>query len=121
VPFSPLGRGFLTGAMDSAMVLEDSDYRLQLPRFSTESRQTNQRIVELLREVATAHNVGPAHVALAWVLAQGEHIIPKRALTDRRSPHPFTLVLWTVNTRYRTVTSTGRAGVQSGRRCRRGL
>jgi aryl-alcohol dehydrogenase-like predicted oxidoreductase len=49
VPFSPLGRGFLTGAMD----------------FTTESRHTNQRIVDLLREVATAHDVGPAQVALA--------------------------------------------------------
>ena len=85
VPFSPLGRGFLTGAMDSATVFEDSDYRLQLPRFTTESRQANQRIVDLLREVATAHDVGPAQVALAWVLAQGEHIIPIPG--TRRSQH----------------------------------
>jgi aryl-alcohol dehydrogenase-like predicted oxidoreductase len=76
---------FLTGAMDSATVFEDSDYRLQLPRFTTESRQTNQRIVDLLREVATAHDVGPAQVALAWVLAQGEHIIPIPG--TRRSQH----------------------------------
>ena len=85
VPFSPLGRGFLTGAMDSATVFEDSDYRLQLPRFTTESRHTNQRIVDLLREVATAHDVGPAQVALAWVLVQGEHIIPIPG--TRRSQH----------------------------------
>jgi aryl-alcohol dehydrogenase-like predicted oxidoreductase len=85
VPFSPLGRGFLTGAMDSATVFEDSDYRLQLPRFTTESRHANQRIVDLLREVATAHVMGPAQVALAWVLAQGEHIIPIPG--TRRSQH----------------------------------
>jgi aryl-alcohol dehydrogenase-like predicted oxidoreductase len=85
VPFSPLGRGFLTGAMDSATVFEDSDYRLQLPRFTTESRHANQLIVDLLREVATAHDVGPAQVALAWVLAQGEHIIPIPG--TRRSQH----------------------------------
>jgi aryl-alcohol dehydrogenase-like predicted oxidoreductase len=85
VPFSPLGRGFLTGAMDSATVFEDSDYRLQLPRLTTESRHTNQRIVDLLREVATAHDASPAQVALAWVLAQGEHIIPIPG--TRRSQH----------------------------------
>ena len=62
--------------MDSATVFEDSDYRLQLPRFTTESMRANQRIVDLLHDVSTAHNVSPAQVALAWVLAHGEHIIP---------------------------------------------
>ena len=85
VPFSPLGRGSLTGAMDSATVSEDSDYRLQLPRLTTEPRDANRRIVDLLHEVSTAHNVSPAQVALAWVLAQGQHIIPIPG--TRRSQH----------------------------------
>jgi aryl-alcohol dehydrogenase-like predicted oxidoreductase len=76
VPFSPLGRRFLTGAVDSATTFEGSDFRAQLPRFTTAARAANLTIVDLAREVAASHGATPAQVALAWVLAQGEHVIP---------------------------------------------
>jgi aryl-alcohol dehydrogenase-like predicted oxidoreductase len=76
VPFSPLGRGFLTGAVDASTTFEQSDFRSQLPRFTTAARAANQAIVDLVREVASAHDATPAQVALAWVLAQGEQVIP---------------------------------------------
>jgi aryl-alcohol dehydrogenase-like predicted oxidoreductase len=76
VPFSPLGRGFLTGAVDASTTFEQSDFRSQLPRFTPAARAANQKIVDLVREVASAHDATPAQVALAWVLAQGEQVIP---------------------------------------------
>jgi aryl-alcohol dehydrogenase-like predicted oxidoreductase len=76
VPFSPLGRGFLTGAVDASTTFEQSDFRAQLPRFTTAARAANERIVDLVRDVASFHDATPAQVALAWVLAQGEHVIP---------------------------------------------
>jgi aryl-alcohol dehydrogenase-like predicted oxidoreductase len=76
VPFSPLGRGFLTGAVDASTTFEQSDFRTQLPRFSVAARAANQAIVDLVREVASLHDATPAQVALAWVLAQGEQVIP---------------------------------------------
>jgi aryl-alcohol dehydrogenase-like predicted oxidoreductase len=76
VPFSPLGRGFLTGALDASTTFEQSDFRARLPRFTTAARAANERIVALVRDVASLHNATPAQVALAWVLAQGEQVIP---------------------------------------------
>jgi len=76
VPFSPLGRGFLTGVVDASTTFEPSDFRVRLPRFTTAARVANQRIVDLVREVASRHDTTPAQIALAWVLAQGEHVIP---------------------------------------------
>jgi len=76
VPFSPLGRGFLTGAVDASTTFEPSDFRTRLPRFTTAARVANQSIVDLVREVAARHETTPAQIALAWVLAQGEHVIP---------------------------------------------
>jgi aryl-alcohol dehydrogenase-like predicted oxidoreductase len=76
VPFSPLGRGFLTGAVDASTTFEQSDFRARLPRFTTAARAANERIVALVRDVASSHNATPAQVALAWVLAQGEQVIP---------------------------------------------
>ena len=76
VPFSPLGRGFLTGAIDASTTFEQSDFRARLPRFTTDARAANQRIVDLVREIASAHDATPAQVALAWVLGQGEQVIP---------------------------------------------
>lgn len=75
VPFSPLGRGFLTGALD-VKTLAQSDFRAGLPRFSGAAGDANQGIVETVRSVATRQGVLPGQIALAWVLAQGEHIIP---------------------------------------------
>ena len=75
VPFSPLGRGFLTGKLD-VNTLPDNDFRAGLPRFSGDSARQNERIVEVVRDVARRHSCSPATIALAWVLAQGEHVIP---------------------------------------------
>lgn len=76
VPYSPRGRGYLTGALSASTTFEASDFRSRLPRFTTDARAANQRIVDLVRDVAATHNTSPAQVALAWVLAQGEHVIP---------------------------------------------
>jgi len=75
VPFSPLGRGFLTGTLDTGSLRRD-DFRANLPRFSPEAAAANEAIVAAIRGRAAAHDVPPSAVALAWVLAQGEHIIP---------------------------------------------
>jgi aryl-alcohol dehydrogenase-like predicted oxidoreductase len=75
VPFSPLGRGFLTGALDTKTI-DASDFRGRLPRFTGDAGAANQAIVDVVRAVATRHGVPPAEVALAWVLAQGDHVVP---------------------------------------------
>ncbi|MDJ0362554.1 aldo/keto reductase [Rhodococcus sp. H29-C3] len=75
VAFSPLGRGFLTGSLDTA-ALPSSDFRTTLPRFTGSAAQQNQAIVDALASVADRHATTPAAIALAWVLAQGQHVIP---------------------------------------------
>ena len=75
VPFSPLGRGFLTGSVDVSS-LSPGDFRSGLPRFTPEAAAANQRIVDVVRRVAGRREVPPSAVALAWVLAQGEHVVP---------------------------------------------
>lgn len=75
VPFSPLGRGFLTGTVTSAS-FEGSDFRATNPRFTPDAVAANQAIVEVVRGIGVRHDATPAQVALAWVLAQGEHVIP---------------------------------------------
>ncbi|MFE6836820.1 aldo/keto reductase [Streptomyces sp. NPDC057705] len=76
VPFAPLGRGYLTGSIDTSTQFEDDDFRATNPRFSDAARAANQRIVDAVRDVAQAHGATPAQVALAWVLARGEHVVP---------------------------------------------
>jgi aryl-alcohol dehydrogenase-like predicted oxidoreductase len=76
VPFSPLGKGFLTGKMNENTKLESGDFRNSLPRFTPEARQANQVFVELLGRVAQRKNATPAQVALAWLLAQKPWIVP---------------------------------------------
>lgn len=75
LPFSPLGRGYLTGALDHA-VIDDNDFRSANPRFTAEAMAANQGIVAGVARIAARHGVSPAQIALAWVLAQGEHIVP---------------------------------------------
>lgn len=75
VAFSPLGRGFLTGSLDTA-ALPSSDFRRTLPRFTGSAVQQNQAIVDALAGVADRYATTPAAIALAWVLAQGQHVIP---------------------------------------------
>ncbi len=73
--FSPLGRGFLTGAVDTASLGAD-DFRASMPRFAPEAQAHNRRIVERVREIASRHEATAAQVAIAWILAQGDHIVP---------------------------------------------
>ncbi|MFG2647083.1 aldo/keto reductase [Streptomyces sp. NPDC048436] len=75
VPFAPLGRGFLTGSFTSPS-FEDGDFRAANPRFADEAFTANLRIVDAVRAVAARHGATPAQVAIAWTLAQGEHVIP---------------------------------------------
>jgi aryl-alcohol dehydrogenase-like predicted oxidoreductase len=76
VPFAPLGRGFLTGKLPVDSTFGDGDFRRKNPRFQPESLEQNQAIVERVRAVADEASATPAQVAIAWVLAQGENVIP---------------------------------------------
>ncbi len=75
IPFSPLGRGFLTGSITRAS-FEDEDFRAQNPRFTQEAIDANLAIVDRVRAVGDRHGATPAQVAIAWTLAQGDHVIP---------------------------------------------
>ncbi|MDQ2186035.1 aldo/keto reductase [Alcaligenaceae bacterium A4P071] len=76
VPFSPLGKGFLTGAIDANTAFDSTDFRNVVPRFSTEARQANQSLVDLIGQIAQDWGVTPAQIALAWLLAQKPWIVP---------------------------------------------
>ena len=76
VPFSPLGRGFLTGKVDDSTSFDSTDMRNTMPRFTPEARRANQALVDLLGRVAERKNATPAQVALAWLLAQKPWIVP---------------------------------------------
>ncbi|MEP6853119.1 MAG: aldo/keto reductase [bacterium] len=76
VPFSPLGRGFLTGRIDTSTTFGEGDIRANLPRFTAEALAANQAVVVLLGRIAAANNATPAQVALAWLLAQKSWIVP---------------------------------------------
>ena len=76
VPFSPLGKGFLTGKIDESTTFDSSDIRTTIPRFTSEARRANQTLVELLGEIAARKNATPAQIALAWLLAQKPWIVP---------------------------------------------
>ncbi|MBI2214212.1 MAG: aldo/keto reductase [Acidobacteria bacterium] len=76
VPFSPLGRGFLTGTIDETTNFASSDFRNTVPRFSPENRKANQAVVDLVARIAAAKKATPAQVALAWLLAQKPWIVP---------------------------------------------
>jgi aryl-alcohol dehydrogenase-like predicted oxidoreductase len=76
VPFSPLGRGFLTGKIDESTTFDSSDFRNIVPRFTPEARKANQALVDLLSRVAERKRATPAQIALAWLLAQKPWIVP---------------------------------------------
>lgn len=76
VPFSPLGRGFLTGAINDATQFDETDFRNTLPRFAEENRKANLLLVELIKNMANEKNATPAQIALAWLLAQQPWIVP---------------------------------------------
>jgi aryl-alcohol dehydrogenase-like predicted oxidoreductase len=76
VPFSPLGKGFLTGAISAVTKFDKTDFRNIVPRFSEENRKANQELVELLGQIAAQKKATPAQIALAWLLAQKPWIVP---------------------------------------------
>jgi aryl-alcohol dehydrogenase-like predicted oxidoreductase len=76
VPFSPLGKGFLTGAINENTTFDSTDFRNIVPRFTPEARKANQALIDLLGEIAALKQVTPAQIALAWLLAQKPWIVP---------------------------------------------
>jgi aryl-alcohol dehydrogenase-like predicted oxidoreductase len=76
VPYSPLGKGFLTGKIDENAVFANTDIRSTIPRFTPEARKANQALVDLLSSIAQRKNATPAQIALAWLLAQKPWIVP---------------------------------------------
>ncbi|HEV3063039.1 MAG TPA: aldo/keto reductase [Vicinamibacterales bacterium] len=83
VPFSPLGRGFLTGKIDERTAFDSSDFRNIMPRFTPEARKSNQTLVDLLRAIGDRKKATPAQIALAWLLAQRPWIVPIPGTTKR--------------------------------------
>jgi aryl-alcohol dehydrogenase-like predicted oxidoreductase len=84
VPYSPLGRGFLTGKMNESTTFDSSDFRNTLPRFTPEARKANKALVHLLAEIAKRKKATPAQIALAWLLAQKPWIVPIPGTTKLR-------------------------------------
>ena len=84
VPYSPLGRGFLTGKMTEATTFDSTDFRNTLPRFTPEARKANQTLVDLLGEIAKRKNATSARIVLAWLLAQKPWIVPIPGTTKLR-------------------------------------
>ncbi len=76
VPYSPLGKGFLTGKINESTSFDSSDFRNQIPRFAPEARRANQALVDLLRQIAERKKATPAQIALAWLLARKPWIVP---------------------------------------------
>jgi aryl-alcohol dehydrogenase-like predicted oxidoreductase len=82
VPFSPLGKGFLTGAINEATVFHSSDFRVTVPRFAPQARKANQALADRVGQFAACKGVTPAQLALAWVLAQKPWIVPIPGTTN---------------------------------------
>ena len=86
VPFSPLGKGFLTGKIDENTTFDSTDFRNIVPRFTPEARKANQALVDLLGKIAARKQATPAQIALAWLLAQKPWIVPIPGTTKAASP-----------------------------------
>ena len=76
VPFSPLGKGFLTGKIDESTGFDSADFRNSVPRFAPEARKANRALVDLIGSIAERKGATPARIALAWLLAQKPWIVP---------------------------------------------
>jgi aryl-alcohol dehydrogenase-like predicted oxidoreductase len=87
VPYSPLGKGFLTGKIDENTRFDSSDFRNLVPRFTPEARKANQALVDLLARVAEQKKATPAQIALAWLLAQKPWIVPIPGTTKLHRLH----------------------------------
>jgi aryl-alcohol dehydrogenase-like predicted oxidoreductase len=83
VPFSPLGKGFLTGRIDETTTFDSADFRSSVPRFTPENRKANQVLVDLLQTIGRRRQATPGQVALAWLLAQKPWIVPIPGTTKR--------------------------------------
>jgi aryl-alcohol dehydrogenase-like predicted oxidoreductase len=83
VPFSPLGKGFLTGKIDDKTTFDSSDFRNIVPRFSPENRKSNQALIDLLSSIGVRKKATPAQIALAWLLARKPWIVPIPGTTKR--------------------------------------
>ena len=83
VPFSPLGRGFLTGKIDENTTFDSTDFRATVPRFTPEARRANQALVDLLKSIGEKKGATPAQIALAWLLAQKPWIVPIPGTTKK--------------------------------------
>lgn len=83
VPFSPLGKGFLTGKIDETTTFDSSDFRSTVPRFNAENRKANQALVDLLQSIAQRKHATPGQIALAWLLTQKPWIVPIPGTTKR--------------------------------------
>jgi pyridoxine 4-dehydrogenase len=83
VPFSPLGKGFLTGKIDDSTTFESNDFRSTVPRFDAEARKANRTVVDLIETIAARRSVTPAQIALAWVLAQKPSFVPIPGTTKK--------------------------------------
>ncbi|MFF3065112.1 aldo/keto reductase [Oerskovia sp. NPDC057915] len=113
VPFSPLGKGFLTGTVDASTEFTDGDVRTLIPRFTEENRAANQALVDLVTEVARAHGATPAQVALAWLLAQRPDLVPIPG-TRRLSRVEENLGATTLDLTAADLTSLGEAATRLG-------
>ena len=122
VPYSPLGRGFLTGSIKSRADLAANDWRLNDPRYSEENFAANMQMVDVLRGIAEAHDVSPAQIALAWLLAQGDDIVPipgsKRRVTmeDSIAAADITLSASDLDLLQKAAPRGGTAGPRYGER-----
>lgn len=83
MPYSPLGKGFLTGKIDESTTFDSSDFRSTLPRFTPEALRANQALIDLLHSLAEHKQATPAQIALAWLLAQKPWIVPIPGTTKR--------------------------------------
>ncbi len=84
MPFSPLGKGYLTGTIDDSTNFDSTDFRNAIPRFSSDARRTNRAFVDLLQRIAACHSATPAQVALPWLLQQKPWIVPIPGTTKLR-------------------------------------
>ena len=122
VPYSPLGRGFLTGQISSRDDLPEDDYRLNDPRYSEENFDQNMKLVDVVKEVAGRHHCSPAQIALAWLLAQGDFIVPipgskrRATLEDSMAAVDITLTETDLDQLEAAAPIGGTAGLRYGER-----
>ena len=105
VPFSPLGKGFLTGKIDETTQFAANDFRNTVPRFAPDQRRANKAVVELVEKVAKRKHVTPAQIALAWLLARKPWIVPIPGTTNLMRPHQTKISLLSLQVVIRNLTA----------------